>query len=410
LKKMKKSMGKSPVMMEKPDDLTLEKCQEANFDLIMTLANQNLWHICEQIFGYLNYETVENCRKVSELWNVSLERIALITFLQEFGDRDGERLVDHVELDPKGKVSTIVAGWKKAAKEYGFQASLEELQEIKGSLQDLLVASGKCCEYPVHEAAIIGAVKLMEFILRTEYDLNAEDDSGMTVWHCACRYGQTETAQLLIKSPNEFGIDLNAKDDYGSTAWHWACCYGQTETAQLLIHSSKEFGINLNAKDDYGQTGLHEACCGNGPGKTETVQMILKNWKEFGIDLNVKDDNGQTPWHEACITDHTEAVQMILKNWKEFGIDLNVKDNDGKTALHHACYHCRTETVGMILKNWKEFGIDIKAQDYQGESALDLIEWKGERWNPIKEMLEKEYSQIDVIESVQSLDLDFHKN
>ena len=130
LRKMKKSMDNSPVMMEKPDDLTLEECQEANFDLIMTLANQNLWHICEQIFGYLNYETVENCRKVSELWNVSLERIALITFLQEFGDRDVEYTNE--------KVSAIVAGWKKAAKEYGFQASLEDLQEIKGSLQNLI--------------------------------------------------------------------------------------------------------------------------------------------------------------------------------------------------------------------------------------------------------------------------------
>ena len=57
--------------MEKPDDLTLPECQKAfamfrlhkaktNFDLIMTLANRGLWHICEQIFGYLNYENVEN--------------------------------------------------------------------------------------------------------------------------------------------------------------------------------------------------------------------------------------------------------------------------------------------------------------------------------------------------------------
>ena len=28
-----------------------------DFDLIMALANQGLWHIYEQIFGYLNYET-----------------------------------------------------------------------------------------------------------------------------------------------------------------------------------------------------------------------------------------------------------------------------------------------------------------------------------------------------------------
>ena len=46
--------------MQKPDDLTIEECQEAfdmfrlqkakkiksNFDLIMTLTNKGLWHIC----------------------------------------------------------------------------------------------------------------------------------------------------------------------------------------------------------------------------------------------------------------------------------------------------------------------------------------------------------------------------
>ena len=94
-------MDNSPVMKKRRKEEQEQECQEANFDLIMTLANQGLWHICEQIFGYLNYETVENCRKVSELWNKSLERIALITFLQDFGDR-------HVE-NTNEKVSAIVA-------------------------------------------------------------------------------------------------------------------------------------------------------------------------------------------------------------------------------------------------------------------------------------------------------------
>merc|ERR1711860_148850 len=199
-------MDNSPVMMEKPDDLTLEECQEAfamfrlhkakmnkgNFDLIMTLANQGLWHICEQIFGYLNYETVENCRRVSELWNESLERIALIKFLQEFGDRDIENTNE--------KVSAIVDGWKKTAKEYGFQASLEDLQKVKGLLQNLLRGNGKCCKHPFHQAAKIGATKLMEFILRTSFDMNTKDGDGSTAWHYVCEYGQTETAQLIIQS------------------------------------------------------------------------------------------------------------------------------------------------------------------------------------------------------------------
>merc|ERR1711860_246899 len=284
-------------MMEKPDDLTLEECQEAfamfrlhkakmnkaNFDLIMTLANQGLWHICEQIFGYLNYETVLICRQVCQFWNESLERMSFVKLLQEFGDRDVEYTDE--------KVSTIVAGWNEAIKMFVAQASLEELQEVQDSLSRLARGIGKCCYNPVHEAAKIGAVKLMEFILRTSYDLNAKNDSGRTAWHFACRNGETETAELIIQSSKDFGIDLNAKDKRGGTAWHWACHHGQTETAKLIIQSSKDFGIDLNAKDNGGETALHEACIN---GKTETVQMILKNWKEFGIDIKAQNNEGET--------------------------------------------------------------------------------------------------------------------
>ena len=406
-------MDNSPVMKkrrkeeeEKADDLTLQECQEANFDLIMTLANQGLWHICEQIFGHLNYETVENCRKVSELWNESLERIALITFLQEFGDRDVEHCpwpLWEEDLDPEIKVSFIVDGWKKAAKEYGFQASLEDLQEVKDSLQNLLNReNAKCCEYPVHEAAKIGAVKLMEFILRTSFDMNGKDDFRRTAWHEACGNGKTEAAQLIIQNSKDSGIDLNAKDHSGGTAWHEACSSGQTETAKLIIQSSKDFGIDLNAKDNDGNTALHWACRF---GLTEIAQLLIQSSKDFGIDLNAKDDNGLTALHEACIDGQTETVQLLIQFSKEFGIDLNAKDNDGWTALHWACNSGRTETIQMILKIWREFNIDIKAQNNEGKTALDFIDYlQGEMRNQIKEMLEKEYSRIDVTESVQSFE------
>ena len=61
----------------------------------------------------------------------------------------------------------------------------------------------------------------------------------------------------------------------------------------------------------------------------------------------------------------------------------------------------------MILKNWKEFGIDIKAQNNQGKTALDVINHRqGENINQIKQMLETEYSQIDITESVENLNVE----
>jgi len=318
------------------------------------MDNPNMWHIRDQIFDPLNHETVLICRQVCQFWNESLAKMSFVKLLQEFGDRDVE--YQYV------KVSTMFPGWKEAIKMFVAQASLEELQEVKDSLLRLASRNGKCCRYPVHEAAKIGAVKLMEFILRTSFDMNTKGDIGSTAWHEACYYGKTETAQLIIQSSNDFGIDLNAKDDFGNTAWHWACWNGKTETAQLLIKSSKDFGIDLNAKNIYERTA----------------------------------------WHEACSNGQTETAQLLIKSSKEFGIDLNAKDDEGMTALHEACRYGQTETVQMILKNWKEFDIDIKAQNNQGQTALDLCG----PWNQIKKMLQDEFSQIDVTESVQNLNLD----
>ena len=244
------------------------------------MNNPNLWHLRDHIFGFLNHETVEKCRQVSQLWNESLERISIVIFLQEFGNRN--------VVTPDEKVSTIIPGWQKAAKKYGAQASIEDLREVKNSLQRLALGNDWCWSEPVHIAAKEGAVKLIKFVLETSYDMNARNNIGWTALHLACEYGRTEIVQLIIQSSKDFGIDLNAKDIYRSTAWHEACCYGQTETAQLIIQSSKDFGIDLNAKDDDGWTALHFAC---NRGQTETVQMILKNWKEFGIDIKAQDND-----------------------------------------------------------------------------------------------------------------------
>merc|ERR1712095_160644 len=170
--------------MEKPDDLTLEQCQEAfamfrlHIDkvnkaqkvqqcLFLIMRSQGLCHIREQIFGYLNNETLENCRKVSKLWKESLEKIALIKFLEEFGDR---------EVGPTNKkLSTILPGWKNAAQKYGVQASMDDIEKVKDSLKKLARGKGKCRSDPVLEAAQNGYVKLVEFILKTSFDMNTKD-------------------------------------------------------------------------------------------------------------------------------------------------------------------------------------------------------------------------------------------
>jgi len=310
---MEKSKDNLLVKMEKPEDLTPEQCQEAfamfqqnpndltlvqcqeafamfrlhiakenqaqkvQQCLFMIMRSQGLCHIREQIFGYLKCKTLENCRKVSKLWNESLERIALIKCIEEFGDRDVEYILFNI-FTVNGKISTIFPGWKNAARKYGLQASNEVLEKIKDSLKNLARVKGKCCPYPVHKAAENGDVKLMEFILKTSYDMNTKDEWGSTVWHLACINGQTEIAQLIIQNSKDFGIDLNAKDHYGGTAFHDACWNANTETVQLILKNWKEFGINIKAQNNYGETALDLINLRQGE-KADQIQKMLE--KEY---------------------------------------------------------------------------------------------------------------------------------
>ena len=74
------------------------------------MDNENLWHLRNQIFEDLSHEDVLNCRRVCKYWNDSLRRLSNVKFIEEF------------------------PGWKNAARKYGVQASIEDLEELKDSL------------------------------------------------------------------------------------------------------------------------------------------------------------------------------------------------------------------------------------------------------------------------------------
>ena len=167
------------------------------------MGNENLWNIHELIFGDLDHDTVEICRKVCKSWNESeslkiISHNKLVKFIQDFGDKD-------VQFE-EGKVSDFIPGWHKAGEKYGAQARIEDLLEVKDSLQKLVRDNEKCCKFPVHEVAENGDVRLMDLILNTSYDLNAKDILRRTVLDVACQYGRTEIVMLLLKSSKVFSI------------------------------------------------------------------------------------------------------------------------------------------------------------------------------------------------------------
>ena len=322
------------------------------------MQNPNMWHLCDQIFGYLDHKTIKTCRKVSEFWNKFFD----VKFIREFGNRYGiyHKKKNYGYIKIKKKVSAIIPGLHQAVKKYGLQSSIEDLREVKDSLRKLLTRKGRCCSYPVHEVAKNGSVKLMELILNTSYDINHRDITGnmyRTPFMYACINGRTETVQLMISASKDCNIDLNCKsqlDHY--TAFQWACKEGRTETVQLMISASKDFDIDLNATDNWKKTGLYLACENY---RTDTVRAILKNWKEFGIDIKAEDRQGYNP---------LEVTSITIPNYRKFQISQ---------------YDSDEERMCNLLESSSE-----EEEDNEEENIANL--------KLIEEMLKNEYSKMDV--------------
>ena len=262
--------------------------QDQNFDLIMALADHQ-WDMLELIFGFLNHDTVEICRKVSKDWDKSLEKISSVKFLEEFGHK---KVLN--DRGPMEKVLTVIPGWQRAVKKYAAQATNEDLMEVQEAVAKLVRGDDKCWSYryPVHHAAENGNVKLLKLILMTSYDMNTGDWNGKTPLHWACINGEIEVIELFFQSSKEFGIDLNATDVQGWTPLHWVCFYGKKGTFQWFLQCSKEHEVDLNARNDRGRTVLHLACMF---GKSGAVKLIMNNLKEFAIDIkDAQDKDGNT--------------------------------------------------------------------------------------------------------------------
>ena len=248
------------------------------------MNNENLWNIQERIFDNLDCDSVMKCRRVCKSWNTTLKKMSDVKFLLEFGDFDCQDCYGY----QLGKVSTIIPGWKMAVKKYAAKATIDDLEEVKNSIRQLLLRTpGRvyCNGDPVSEAVVIGAVKLMEIIFNTSFDMNA-------------------------------GL-------YGIPLFSLACGYGPTEIVRMMISCSKEKSIDLNAEELWGRTGLHAACSN---GRTETVQVLLKNWREFGIDIKARDENNETAL-ELIKHHHGEPYVQIKKMLEDEYAKMDVTES-----------------------------------------------------------------------------------
>ncbi|KAG4433290.1 hypothetical protein IFR05_011235 [Cadophora sp. M221] len=207
----------------------------------------------------------------------------------------------------------------------------------------------------MHWAAEAGNLQAIAILDEKDHPVDTRDDLGMTPLHDACRCGQAETAEQLIK----LGANRGARDNFGRIPAVVALQYGNSDLVDICkVEGESELDtfelpawslairrqidaitqlvssnpLSLKIKEPRTKrTTLH--CLLRGHERDEEHNVRMKIMKSLIRDGNVPPDEadqyGQTPLHLAAIHGSLEATKLLF----DCDVRLDTADDFGLTPL-----------------------------------------------------------------------------
>ena len=173
---------------------------------------------------------------------------------------------------------------------------------------------------PIIISAAIGQHwDVVDMLLAQGADVNAQDDRGMTLLHCAALSQDQKWFLATSNDPHkQESLEL-----------------GMPRLRELLARHP-----NVNARDGIGQTPLHYAAeFEDGP----FVEALIA----AGCDVDAVDRGGETPLANATQGLHFDTAKVLLAH----GADVNHKDKHGGTMLNYAKHYNGPQMVAFLKRN-----------------------------------------------------------
>ncbi|TVY84381.1 Ankyrin repeat-containing protein [Lachnellula suecica] len=93
-------------------------------------------------------------------------------------------------------------------------------------------------QYPIHRAAAVGSVPMVELFVKNRSPVSASDNEGQTPLHHAVAEGHGDTAVALLKA----GAETDKKDNEGHTALELA---PDSQVKKFILQSAEREGLEL---------------------------------------------------------------------------------------------------------------------------------------------------------------------
>ena len=184
---------------------------------------------------------------------------------------------------------------------------------------------------------------------RRKVDLNAQDNSGMSLLHCAVKNKQDAIVTYLVRVR---ACTPKTQMKNGTSPLFDAAKTGTAEQVTLLL----TFGADPNAATTAGLTPLHQAAA---RGNLDMVKELV----QAGAEVNAMAKNGRTPIFYAAARGKATTVSYLLDKKAE----INLADEDGMTPLILAAGSGNTALVKHLVLN-KKANFAATAKD--GTTAL----------------------------------------
>ena len=229
----------------------------------------------------------------------------------------------------------------------------------------LIIATTVCAE-PIHDAATLGDLDLVQAELDKGIDVNIKDSEyGGTPLHFAAYGGSLNIVKFLLA--NEADIDVG--NNRGWTALFYAAGEGHLDVVEFLIAE--------NANADWRDDNLRRADYHSKNHKEITSLLLeqiedsifkaaelgdidsVKQFLDGGVDINNIEILGSV-LHYAIHVNHKKVAEFLIAR----GADVNARNGWGRTPLFFI--NGSVELLEFLLEN----GADIDARDLTGSTVL----------------------------------------
>ncbi|VDI34200.1 uncharacterized protein MGAL_10B050263 [Mytilus galloprovincialis] len=227
---------------------------------------------------------------------------------------------------------------------------LDKLQQVKlANNKDTVIPLGSSCSgsTPLIWNCYDGYTDMVQWILRSDVDVDQCTDDGESGIFLASTTGRTDIVKLLLDK----NANVNLCNTQKSSPLLMASTNGHTDIVKLLLERNPD----VNLCDNDGCTPLLQA---SQNGYTDIVKLLL----ERNPDVNLCDNDGSSPLLQASQNGHTDIVKLLL----ERNPDVNLCDNDGSSPLLQASQQGHTDIVKLLL----ERNPDVNLCDNDGWSPL----------------------------------------